>query len=90
MIRATVKTSDSGGPLIDLNGRVLGMVFASSADDPETGFVLTARDIAPQLANIGNTVPVATGLCIVWSRHNMRPSDALSRPVATMMTYNRI
>ena len=60
-----MKTNNSGGPLIDLNGRVLGMVFASSADDPETGFVLTARDIAPQLANIGNTVPVATGLCIV-------------------------
>ena len=32
---------------------------ARRVDDPDTGFVLTAREVAPQLAKVGNTVPVA-------------------------------
>ena len=62
-IRATVRQGDSGGPLIDLDGRVLGVAFGAAVDDPDTGFVLTAREVAPQMAKVGNTVPVATGPC---------------------------
>ena len=51
----------SGGPLIDLDGKVLGVAFGAAVDDPDTGFVLTANEIAPQLADLSNTVPVATG-----------------------------
>jgi S1-C subfamily serine protease len=64
MIRGTVRQGDSGGPLIDLNGHVLGVVFGAAVDDPETGFVLTAAEVARQMERVGNTVPVATGPCI--------------------------
>jgi S1-C subfamily serine protease len=63
-IRGTVKQGDSGGPLIDLNGQVLGVVFGAAVDDPETGFVLTAREVARQMARVGNTASVTTGPCI--------------------------
>jgi S1-C subfamily serine protease len=63
-IRGTVKQGDSGGPLIDLNGQVLGVVFGAAVDDPETGFVLTAREVARQMAKVDNTAPVTTGPCI--------------------------
>ncbi|EUA24258.1 trypsin family protein [Mycobacterium xenopi 3993] len=33
-IRATVEQGNSGGPLIDLNGNVLGVVFGAAVDDP--------------------------------------------------------
>ena len=51
----------SGGPLINLGGEVLGLAFGAAIDDSDTGFVLTAREIASQLADLSNTVPVATG-----------------------------
>lgn len=63
-VRGTVARGDSGGPLIDVNGRVLGVVFGSANADPETGFVLTAGQVAPQMARAGNTAPVPTGACI--------------------------
>ncbi len=65
-IRANVDQGNSGGPLIDLNGHVLGVVFGAAVDvdDPNTGFVLTADEVAGQLATIGDTQPVATGACV--------------------------
>ncbi len=63
-IRATVEQGNSGGPLIDLNGQVLGVVFGAAVDDNDTGFVLTAKEVAAQLAKIGDTAPVATGACV--------------------------
>jgi len=63
-IRAKVEQGDSGGPLIDLNGQVLGVVFGAAVDDPDTGFVLTADEVAGQLARIGDTQPVGTGACV--------------------------
>jgi S1-C subfamily serine protease len=63
-ISGTVKQGDTGGPLIDIDGRVLGVVFGAAIDDPDTGFVLTAKEVARQLSKVGNTVPVATGPCI--------------------------
>lgn len=63
-IRANVEQGNSGGPLIDMNGHVLGVVFGAAVDDPETGFVLTAGEVAGQLARIGDTRPVPTGVCV--------------------------
>ena len=50
--------------LFDLNGQVLGVVFGAAVDDNDTGFVLTAKEVATQLAHIGDTAPVATGACV--------------------------
>jgi S1-C subfamily serine protease len=63
-IRATVRSGNSGGPLIDTQGQLLGVIFAAALDDPDTGFALTeaeARPIAQGSANA--TDPVSTGNC---------------------------
>ncbi|MDT5011157.1 MAG: hypothetical protein QOH57_2774 [Mycobacterium sp.] len=64
MIRGTVRQGDSGGPLVDRDGHVLGVVFGAAVDDPETGFVLTAKEVSRQMERVGNTAPVTTGPCI--------------------------
>jgi S1-C subfamily serine protease len=63
-IRGTVRQGNSGGPMIDRNGQVLGVVFGAAVDDADTGFVLTGNEVARQLAKIGNTLPVPTGTCV--------------------------
>jgi S1-C subfamily serine protease len=63
-IRADVEQGNSGGPLVDLNGRVLGVVFGAAVDENDTGFVLTANEVADQLASIGDTASVGTGACV--------------------------
>ena len=63
-IRSTVRVGNSGGPLVDTHGRVLGIVFASALDSADTGFVLTAQEAASD-AKAGRTATksVATGDC---------------------------
>lgn len=63
-IRGTVRQGNSGGPMIDKDGRVLGVVFGAAVDDADTGFVLTAQEVLPQRLEVGNTAPVPTGTCI--------------------------
>lgn len=45
-LRARVRPGNSGGPLLAPDGRVYGVVFAAAADDPDTGYALTAREVA--------------------------------------------
>ncbi|WP_330340501.1 MarP family serine protease [Streptomyces sp. NBC_00557] len=45
-IRSTVRPGNSGGPLLTTDGRVFGVVFARSTSDAETGYVLTAQEVA--------------------------------------------
>lgn len=63
-IRGTIKQGNSGGPMIDTDGKVLGVVFGAAVDDADTGFVLTAEQVQPQRLKVGNTAPVPTGQCI--------------------------
>jgi len=49
VLQASVHPGNSGGPLIDLEGRVLGMVFATSASDPNQAYALTDDEIAPDI-----------------------------------------
>jgi S1-C subfamily serine protease len=46
VIQASVRPGNSGGPLIDLDGHVLGLVFATSAGDPNQAYALTDDEIA--------------------------------------------
>ena len=48
-IYAQVRSGNSGGPLIDTRGGVLGVVFGAAVDDPTTGFALTAQQVTSVL-----------------------------------------
>ncbi|WP_030932516.1 MarP family serine protease [Streptomyces sp. NRRL S-646] len=61
-IRSTVRPGNSGGPLLTTGGRVYGVVFARSTSDNETGYVLTAAEVAPDARRAaGATASVDTG-----------------------------
>ncbi|SCF31664.1 Colicin V production protein [Micromonospora matsumotoense] len=63
-IRALVRSGNSGGPLVSSNGLVLGVIFAAAADDPNTGFAVTAEEARPvALAGAERTRGVGTGDC---------------------------
>ena len=51
---ATVRQGNSGGPLLTPDGKVYGVVFAKSLDDPDTGYALTAGEIQEDIA-LGRT-----------------------------------
>lgn len=63
-VRGTVRQGNSGGPMINRSGKVLGVVFGAAVDDVDTGFVLTADEVARQMAKVGNVERVLTGNCI--------------------------
>jgi S1-C subfamily serine protease len=59
-----VRSGNSGGPLLATDGRVLGVVFASAIDDPDTGYALTAAQVTPAAASgIAATTAADTGPC---------------------------
>ncbi|MER6595886.1 MarP family serine protease [Micromonospora purpureochromogenes] len=63
-IRALVRSGNSGGPLVSSNGLVLGVIFAAAADDPNTGFAVTAAEArSVALAGAERTRGVGTGDC---------------------------
>ncbi|ELS52682.1 MarP family serine protease [Streptomyces viridochromogenes] len=61
-IRSTVRPGNSGGPLLTTDGKVFGVVFARSTSDDETGYVLTAAEVASDAQRAARaTAPVDTG-----------------------------
>lgn len=63
-IRGLVRQGNSGGPMINRSGKVIGVVFGAAVDDNDTGFVMTTNEVSRQLAKIGNTAKVPTGVCV--------------------------
>ncbi|HEY4631995.1 MAG TPA: MarP family serine protease [Blastococcus sp.] len=59
-----VRAGNSGGPLFATDGSVLGVVFASAIDDPNTGYALTGPQVS-EAAKAGSTAgaEVDTGPC---------------------------
>jgi S1-C subfamily serine protease len=59
-----VRAGNSGGPLFATDGTVLGVVFASAIDDPNTGYALTALQVADAARKGAQaTAEVGTGPC---------------------------
>jgi len=60
----TVRAGNSGGPLFAPDGTVLGVVFASAIDDPDTGYALTGPQVS-EAATTGSQAlaEVGTGPC---------------------------
>lgn len=64
-LRSEVRPGNSGGPLVDSAGNVLGVIFSASAVQPDIGYALTAREVAPRLAEARRGgAEVDTGPCV--------------------------
>ncbi len=61
VIQGKVRPGNSGGPLVDLHGNVLGIVFAASASDPNQGYALTDDEVASDLQDVRGRHPIDTG-----------------------------
>jgi S1-C subfamily serine protease len=61
---AKVEPGNSGGPLLDVNGHLSGIVFAKSLDDADTGYALTLDESRSDLQDgIRATAKVSTQNC---------------------------
>jgi S1-C subfamily serine protease len=63
-IRAVVEPGNSGGPLLSPSGSVYGVVFAAAVNAKDTGFALTAPEVAADAkAGADQTNPTGTSSC---------------------------
>ncbi|AWB81087.1 hypothetical protein C3B44_00975 [Corynebacterium yudongzhengii] len=64
-VRGSIREGNSGGPLVNRNGEVLGVVFGASRENSSTGFAVTAREVQRQVGEVTqHTQPVDTQACV--------------------------
>ncbi len=63
-LRGLIRPGNSGGPIVSSAGEVTGVVFAASVTDRDTGYAITASQVA-RSASVGlaSTAEVSTGSC---------------------------
>ncbi|MGA8207488.1 MAG: MarP family serine protease [Candidatus Dormiibacterota bacterium] len=65
VLQATVIPGNSGGPFVNLQGQVLGVVFAKSLVTSNEGYALTSNEIIPDIARGDlDTTAVSTQSCV--------------------------
>ena len=63
-LRGLIRPGNSGGPLVSTGGRVLGVVFAASVSDRDTGYALTADQVRRAAAvGLDSEGRVSSGNC---------------------------
>ncbi|GAA1124773.1 MarP family serine protease [Arthrobacter flavus] len=63
-LAANVQQGNSGGPLLDMQGRVAGVIFAKSTQDAPVGYALTLAELQPIAEQAGVfTDTVSAGQC---------------------------
>ena len=60
-LRGSVRSGNSGGPLVDADGRVVGTVFAATTAGPAGGFAIPAEEVRNALGQV--SASVSTGAC---------------------------
>lgn len=63
VLSARIQSGDSGAPLVNSSGQVIGVVFATAIHRPTTAFAIASEDLTPVL-NRPRTGAVSTGPCL--------------------------
>lgn len=65
VVGANVQSGNSGGPLINANGELAGVIFAKSTNTDNTGYAITLADVRSIMRGIDPESPAVTpGSCV--------------------------
>ncbi len=64
-IASQVQSGESGGPLLDLDGRLAGVIFAKGVESENVGYAVAMTDVLPVIAAAAALIePVSSGSCV--------------------------
>ncbi|MDO4927993.1 MAG: MarP family serine protease [Corynebacterium sp.] len=64
-VRGSIRQGNSGGPMVNAEGQILGVVFGASVDNSDIGYVLSAAEVRNAIGDYTQlTAPVDTQQCV--------------------------